>query len=67
MKANLPDPKPGTEHLCNGRVDCWDAIPRPCVRPKGHTGGCNPFSDTDHSQDAKPVDTKTPNPNLKKD
>jgi len=31
---------------CNIAVRCWDNSIRYCLRPKGHTFGCNPFSNT---------------------
>lgn len=32
--------------LCAKDVRCYDYLIRPCLRPQGHDGGCNPFSDT---------------------
>lgn len=31
---------------CDKPVRCYDYMTRKCIREKGHTGGCNPFSNT---------------------
>lgn len=35
-----------TSDMCQKEVKCYDYLKRYCLRPKGHTLGCNPFSDT---------------------
>lgn len=32
--------------LCGKLVKTIDNLKKPCLRPQGHDGGCNPFSDT---------------------
>jgi hypothetical protein len=32
---------------CNRLIFCYDYQKRPCLRPKGHDLGCNPFSSGD--------------------
>ena len=31
--------------LCGKPIKCYDYMTRPCIRKRGHTDGCNPFSD----------------------
>lgn len=35
-----------TVPICGKIIKTIDNIKLPCLRKQGHTGGCNPFSDT---------------------
>jgi hypothetical protein len=41
MTNPISDKKP----LCGKIVKTYDNSRWPCLRPQGHEGGCNPFSD----------------------
>lgn len=43
MTDRIYDKKPP---LCGKIVKTYDNTRKPCLRPEGHEGGCNPFSDT---------------------
>ena len=38
---------------CGKEIKCYDYLKRPCLREKGHSGGCNPFSDTAYDTEIK--------------
>ena len=43
---------------CNRIIVCWDHQKRPCLRPKGHKMGCNPFSSGPLASDNKTISWK---------
>lgn len=54
MTAPISDKKP----LCGKDVKCYDYLKRPCLREQGHSGGCNPFSDTPPLYNAQELKTE---------
>lgn len=46
---------------CGRIIVCWDHKKRPCLRPKGHEMGCNPFSSgeilSDNKKESQRVET----------
>lgn len=44
---------------CGRQIRCWDNTVRPCVRKNGHTGHCNPFSDTSYEPQEQKKEQKS--------